>query len=109
MLVLVCLESANATTAVAEYFGVHGIDVERADDCDLARRLLRFRSYDGLLCDTEGPTLAKLAKARHAGTRTVVLSTESPEKSERDTSVVDSLLVKPLPLSAILGCLGGTA
>jgi hypothetical protein len=104
MPVLVCLGNPNATTAVIDYLVVHGLDAERADDVDIAQGLLRFRRYDALVCDSEGATLARIAKTRQPDTRTVVLSTESAEKYSRDANV-DFPLVKPLPLATILGCL----
>ena len=107
MPVLICLANPNAASAVIDYLRIHGLDTERADDAELARRLLRFRSYDALICDSDGPTLARIAKRRHAHTRTVVLSTERPRKAG-DASI-DFELVKPLPLSVILGCLSPTA
>lgn len=102
MLVLVCLENANATTAVVDYLGAQGVRTERADDVDLARRLLRFGRYDALLCEAESAALARFAKNTHPRTRTVVLSTD-PEEWCAEGQSVDWLLVKPLPLAKILG------
>jgi DNA-binding response OmpR family regulator len=105
MRVLICLESTNATTAVVDYLGAHGVDAECADSVDLARRLLRFRRYDALLCEGEGARLARTAKMAHPRTRTVVLSTGRDEMPFGQS--IDSLLVKPMPLATILGCLAG--
>ena len=102
MRVLVCLDNINATTAVADYLDAHGVETECAGNDELARRLLRFRHYDALLCEAESVPLARLAKTTHSQTRTVVLATDAEELCACGPSV-DALLVKPLPLSMILG------
>lgn len=102
MRVLVCLDNTNMTTAVADYLEAHGVETECAADDELARRLLRFRHYDAILCEAETVPLARLAKTTHSQTRTVVLATDGEESCVCGPSV-DALLVKPLPLSLILG------
>lgn len=101
MRVLICLESTSAADAVRDYLDAHGVAAEWTDDVDLAGRMLRSSHYDGLLCEAHDAPLANVAKTMDGRTRTVVLATENLDL----VPSVDSVLVKPLPLAAVLGSL----
>lgn len=107
------LEDSPSRFVCSEFFEARGCEVDLAEDLPHAARLLRFRRYDLLVGDLareedgRGELLRVIEDAgrRNPSMVPVVLTTEEESLAAEHPAL--TVLIKPLPLDAILRLASG--